>query len=128
MVLIAPNSKPPVARIMDFGKYRYEQQRKSREAKKNQTKVQLKEVRLSPVIDKHDFETKLRNGIKFLQKNNKLKVTLRFRGRQIAHADLGREVLNRFKEECLPYADVEKDVKLEGRSMTLVLAPKKDNK
>jgi len=124
LVLVAPQAKPPVARIMDYGKYKFEQQKKEREIRKNQKVIHMKEVRLSPTIDEHDFQTKLRNAIKFLQKGDKVKCTLRFKGRAITHTDIGQRVLDRFAEECAEYATVEQKPKLEGRSMFLVLAPK----
>ncbi|MGH2119969.1 translation initiation factor IF-3, partial [Aerococcus sp. L_32] len=99
LVLVSPNAKPPVARIMDYGKYRYEQQRKEREQRQNQKQVSLKEVRLSPTIEKNDFDTKLRQARKFLEKGDKVKASIRFRGRAITHKEIGREVLERFAEE-----------------------------
>ncbi|MBB5148273.1 translation initiation factor IF-3 [Ureibacillus thermosphaericus] len=126
LVLVAPQAKPPVARIMDYGKFKFEQQKKEREIRKNQKVIHMKEVRLSPTIDEHDFQTKLRNAIKFLQKGDKVKCTLRFKGRAITHTDIGQRVLDRFAEECAEYATVEQKPKLEGRSMFLVLAPKNE--
>ncbi|WP_126434571.1 translation initiation factor IF-3 [Ureibacillus thermosphaericus] len=126
LVLVAPQAKPPVARIMDYGKFKFEQQKKEREIRKNQKVIHMKEVRLSPTIDEHDFHTKLRNAIKFLQKGDKVKCTLRFKGRAITHTDIGQRVLDRFAEECAEYATVEQKPKLEGRSMFLVLAPKNE--
>ena len=125
LVEISPNAEPPVCRIMDYGKYRYEQQRHAREARKNQTTVTLKEVRLSPNIEQHDFNTKLKNAQKFLTKGDKVKVSVRFKGREIAHTEFGRNVLTRFAEGCAEIADLESNPKLDGRSMFLVLAPKK---
>jgi translation initiation factor IF-3 len=125
LVLVAPNGKPPVAKIMDYGRYRYEQQRKKREAKKNQKVVQMKEVRLSPVIDIGDFNTRLKNGRKFLEKGNNVKVSVRFRGRQMAHKDIGRDVLDRFLEEVSDIADLDGKIKMEGRFMSMNLIPKK---
>ena len=122
---------PPTAKsyclsyYMDYGKYRYEQQRHAREARKNQTTVTLKEVRLSPNIEQHDFNTKLKNAQKFLTKGDKVKVSVRFKGREIAHTEFGRNVLTRFAEGCAEIADLESNPKLDGRSMFLVLAPKK---
>lgn len=123
LVLVAPNAKPPVCRIMDYSKYRYEKQRKAREAKKNQKVVELKEIRLSPTIDIHDFETKLKNGRKFLVKGDRLKVTLRFRGRSIAFKDQGLAKINDFAAKCEDVATVEKKATFEGRSVFLILAP-----
>jgi len=124
LVLVAPNAKPPVARIMDYGKFRFEQQKKDKEARKNQKVINVKEVRLSPTIDEHDFNTKLRNGRKFLEKGDKVKASIRFRGRAITHKEIGQRVLNRFAEECSDVATVESKPKMDGRSMFLVLAPK----
>ena len=123
LVLVAPNAKPPVARIMDYGKYRYEQQRKEKEARKKQKVVNVKEIRLSPTIEDHDFNTKLKNAKKFLAKEDKVKVSIRFRGRAITHKDIGRKVLERFADELSEVATVEQRPKMEGRSMFLVVAP-----
>ncbi|MFE0441933.1 translation initiation factor IF-3 [Aerococcus sp. NPDC058936] len=123
LVLVSPNAKPPVARIMDYGKYRYEQQRKEREQRQNQKQVSLKEVRLSPTIEKNDFDTKLRQARKFLEKGDKVKASIRFRGRAITHKEIGREVLERFAEELKDVAEVEQRPKMEGRSMFLQMAP-----
>lgn len=124
LVLVAPNAKPPVARVMDYGKFRYEQQKKEREAKKNQKTITVKEVRLSPSIDEHDFNTKLKNARKFLEKGDKVKASIRFRGRAITHKDLGREVLERLAEEVSDIAAIEQKAKMDGRSMFIMLAPK----
>ncbi|HZG73038.1 MAG TPA: translation initiation factor IF-3 [Chondromyces sp.] len=126
LVLVAPNAKPPVARIMDYGKYRFEQQKKEKEARKNQKVINLKEVRLSPTIDEHDFNTKLRNAIKFLEKGDKVKASIRFKGRAITHKEIGQRVLDRFAEECKDVATVETKPKMDGRSMFLILAPKNE--
>ncbi|WP_026690620.1 translation initiation factor IF-3 [Alteribacter aurantiacus] len=123
LVMVAPNAKPPVCRIMDYGKFRYEQQKKEKEARKNQKIVNLKEVRLSPNIEEHDFNTKLRNARKFLSKGDKVKAAIRFRGRAITHSDLGKKVLEQLAEECKDIATIESKPKMEGRSMFLVLAP-----
>lgn len=100
LVLVAANAKPPVCRIMDYGKFRFEQQKKEKEARKNQKIINLKEVRLSPTIDEHDFNTKLRNAIKFLEKGDKVKASIRFKGRAITHKEIGQRVLDRFSEAC----------------------------
>ncbi len=126
LVMVAANAKPPVCRIMDYGKFRYEQQRKEREARKNQKVVNLKEVRLSPTIDEHDFNTKLRNARKFLEKGDKVKASIRFKGRAITHKGIGQKVLDRFSEACADISSVESAPKMEGRSMFLVLAPKNE--
>ena len=130
LVLISPNANPPVCKVMDYNKFRYEKQKKQKEALKRQkaNMSELKEYRLSPVIDVGDFETKLRNATKYLQKGDRVKLTVRFKGRQMAHTELGREVLERFAERVNEYADIEQKPKLEGRTMTMLLIPKKDNK
>ncbi len=124
LVLVAPQAKPPVARIMDYGKFKFEQQKKDREVRKNQKVISMKEVRLSPTIDEHDFQTKLRNGIKFLEKGDKVKCSIRFKGRAITHKEIGQRVLDRFAEACAEVSTVEQKPKMEGRSMFLVLQPK----
>lgn len=126
LVLVAPNAKPPVARIMDYGKFRYEQQKKEREARKNQKIITVKEVRLSPVIDEHDFTTKMKNARKFLEKGDKVKASIRFKGRAITHKEIGRQVLDRLVEETADIASLETRAKMEGRSMFIMLAPKAD--
>lgn len=128
LVLVAPTAKPPVARIMDYGKFKFEQQKKDKEARKKQKIVTLKEIRLSPTIEKHDFETKLKNAKKFLIKEDKVKVSIRFKGRAITHKEIGQRVLERFAVEAADVATVEQRPKMEGRSMFLVLAPKKEDK
>lgn len=124
LVMVAPNAKPPVCRIMDFGKFRYEQQKKDKEARKNQKIINTKEVRLSPTIEEHDFNTKVRNARKFLSKGDKVKVAIRFRGRAITHSGIGKDVLERLAVECEDIATVETRPKMEGRSMFLILVPK----
>ncbi len=126
VVLVAPNAKPPVARIMDYGKYRFEQQKKDKEARKNQKIINVKEVRLSPTIEEHDFNTKLRNARKFLEKGDKVKASIRFKGRAITHKEIGQRVLDRFSAACDDVATVESKPKMDGRSMFLVLAPKNE--
>ena len=126
VVLVAPNAKPPVARIMDYGKYRFEQQKKEREARKKQKVINVKEVRLSPTIDVNDFNTKLRNARKFLGKGDKVKASIRFKGRAITHKEIGQRVLDRLADETTDIATVEQKAKMDGRSMFLVLAPKND--
>jgi len=123
LVLVAPGAKPPVCRIMDYGKYRYEQQKKEKEARKKQRVINVKEVRFSPSIGDHDFNTKLRNARKFLEKGDKVKASVRFRGRAITHKDLGREVLERLAEEVNDIAAIESKAKMEGRQMFMILAP-----
>jgi translation initiation factor IF-3 len=121
LVNVAPNAKPPVCRIMDYGKYRYEMQK---EARKNQKIVDIKEVRFSATIDEHDFQTKLRNVMKFLRDGDKVKLTVRFRGREITHAEIGQKVLERVAQEVQDICSVERKPKLEGRSMIMILTPK----
>ncbi len=130
LVLISPNANPPVCKIMDYNKYRYEKQKRQKESLKKQraNMSQLKEYRLSPTIDVGDFETKLRNVIKYLEKGDRIKVSVRFKGRQMAHTELGEEVLNRFASKLEEYADIQEKPKLEGRQMTMLLVPKKDKK
>lgn len=124
LVVVAANAKPPVARIMDYGKFRFEQQKKDKESRKNQKIISLKEVRLSPTIDEHDFNTKLRNAIKFLEKGDKVKASIRFKGRAITHKEIGQRVLDRFSAACKEVATIETHPKMDGRSMFLILAPK----
>ncbi len=125
LVKIAPNAKPPVCKIIDYGKYRYELARKEKEAKKKQKTMEVKEVRLSPNIDVNDLNTKANQARKFLSKGDKVKVTLRFRGREMAHKDVGREVLNAFFEKLEDVAAVDKEAKMEGRSMVMFLTAAK---
>lgn len=124
LVNVAPTAKPPVCRIMDYGKFRYEQQKKDKEARKNQKIVDLKEVRFSATIDEHDFQTKLRNVLKFLGEGDKVKCSVRFRGREITHAEIGQKVLERVAVEAESICIVERRPKLEGRSMIMILSPK----
>ncbi len=125
LVKIAPRAKPPVCRIIDYGKFRYEQSRKEKEARKKQKTVDIKEVRLSPNIDTNDLNTKVGAARKFLAKGNKVKVTLRFRGREMAHMANGRVIMDQFAEQLSDISAVEKAPKVEGRSLTMVLAEKK---
>ncbi|MBS9335831.1 translation initiation factor IF-3 [Fructobacillus sp. M1-21] len=125
LVLVQANAQPPVAKIMDWGKAKFEAQKRQKEQRKNQKVVQVKEVRMSPVIDSGDFETRKKAAIKFLEKGNKVKLNLRFRGRMITHQDIGREVLERMADELDDIAKVEQRAKMDGRQMFLVLAPKK---
>lgn len=126
LVLIS-NQEPPVAKIMDYTKFMFEQKKKQKEAKKKQATVTLKEVRLSPVIDKNDFNTKLRQATKFLEKGDKVKVSIRFKGRMITHQDVGRQVMDEFAEAVKDIAVVEQKAKMDGRQMFLQLAPIKKN-
>ena len=125
LVCVAPNAKPPVCRIMDFGKYRFEQQKKAREMKKNSKVVTLKETQLSVTIDTHDKNVKLKRTLKWLEEGNKVKIAIRFRGRQLAHMDLGKKVIDDFVAECAEVGQIEKPAKLEGRTLTAIIAPKK---
>ncbi len=124
LVMISPAAKPPVCKIMDYGKYRFEQAKREKENKKNQRVVEVKEIRMSPSIGENDFMVKLRNGQKFLAEGDRLKVTVRFRGREMAHTDLGKQLLERYAAECAEIAKIDKGAKLEGRLMTQFLSPK----
>ena len=124
LVCISPNAQPPVCKIMDYGKYRFEQAKREKEAKKNQKVMDVKEVRLGLSIDVHDFETKGKHAIRFLQDGDKVKVSIRFRGRELGHPEIGLETMNRFAEFCKDYCSVEKPAKMEGRNMLMFLAPK----
>ena len=124
LVCISPNAEPPVCKIMDYGKYRFEQTKREKEAKKNQKVMEIKEIRLGLSIDVHDFETKGKHAIRFLKDGNKVKVSIRFRGRELGHPEIGIETMNRFAEFCQDFATVEKAAKMEGRNMLMFLAPK----
>ena len=128
LVEVAPQAKPPVCRIMDYGKYRYEQSKKAREAKKKQTVIQLKEIKLRPKTDEHDFQFKARHVERFLRSGNKAKVTMMFRGREMVHTELGKRLLDRLADALKEVGQVEQPPKLEGRNMTMVLAPRPDVK
>jgi translation initiation factor IF-3 len=128
LVMISPKARPPVCKIMDYGKYRFELTKKEKEIKKNQKIVSIKEVRLSVNIDTHDFNTKLNQALKFLKGADKVKVSVRFRGREMAHTNLGANLLKKFGESAAEAGTVEKPPKLEGRSMVMFLAPIKDTK
>ena len=125
LVEISPNAKPPVCRIMDYGKYRFEQAKKQQEAKKKQKQIQVKEVKFRPGTDEGDYQVKLRNLIRFLSDGDKAKVTLRFRGREMAHQDLGTTLLKRVEDDLAPYGAVEQRPKMEGRQMVMTIAPVK---
>lgn len=125
LILIAPNGKPPVCKILDYGKYHFEQIKREKEAKKKQKVIEIKEVRFSPNIDEHDMETKAKMASKFLQDGNKVKVSVRFRGRELSRTEIGRTVLDSFVESLSQVATVEKPAKMEGRSMVVVLMPKR---
>lgn len=125
LVKIAPKANPPVCKIIDYGKFRYEQTKRDKEARKKQNIVSIKEVRLSPNIEQHDIDTKMKNALKFLKNGDKVKVTVRFRGREMAHTSIGRGILIEFAKNLQEIADVEKHPKMEGRNMTMFLSPKK---
>jgi len=124
LVEISPNSDPPVAKIMDFGRFKYQSQKKQAEARKKQKTVEVKEIKMRPNIDVHDYEVKMRSMLRFFEEGDKVKVTLRFRGREMAHQELGAKVLDKVKVETAPIAKVEAEPRLEGRQMTMVLAPR----
>lgn len=124
LVKISPNAVPPVCKLMDYGKYRFEQTKRDKLAKKNQRVVEIKEVRMSPGIDVNDFNVKLRNAQKFLGEGNRVKATVRFRGREMAHTDIGRRLLLKFAEDCSEMAAMDKEPKLDGRHMNMFLSPK----
>jgi translation initiation factor IF-3 len=126
LVEVAPNARPPVCRIMDYGKFKYQQKKRSAEAKRKSFRVELKEVKLRPKTDSHDFETKLRHARKFLAKHNKVKITIMFRGREITHPELARTKLERAIELLADVASVEQSIRFEGRNMTVVLSPRPD--
>lgn len=126
LVKIAPQAKPPVCKIMDYGKFRFEQAKREKEARKNQRIVEIKEIRLTPNIDVGDLNTKVKNACRFLKDGDKVKVSVRFRGREVTHASLGQDLLHRFAELCADCSTVEKQPKLEGRQMLMFLAPAKD--
>lgn len=124
LVEIAPNAKPPVCKIMDIGRFKYEQSKREKEARKKQRVINVKEVKLRPNIETHDFQVKTRNAIRFLEDGDKVKVTIMFRGREVSHPELGRELLEKVVEMVSDYAVVEKHPKLEGKNMTMFLSPK----
>jgi translation initiation factor IF-3 len=124
LVKISPQAVPPVCKLMNYGKYRFELSKRAKEAKKNQHVVEIKEVRMSPGIDVGDLNTKLKNAQKFLSEGNRVKVSVRFRGREMAHTDIGRDLLNQFAQQCAEVATLDKSAKLEGRNMSIFLSPK----
>lgn len=124
LVKISPQATPPVCKLMNYGKFRFEQSKREKEAKKNQHVVEIKEIRMSPGIDIGDFNTKLKNAQKFIADGDRVKVTVRFRGREMAHTDIGRALLERFADQCSETATLDKPAKLEGRNMSLFLSPK----
>ena len=124
LVEIAPNSNPPVCKILDYGKYKYQAQKKAAEARKKQKVVEVKEIKFRPMIDDHDYDVKMRSMKRFFEEGDKVKVTLRFRGREMAHQELGTKLLDRVRDDLAELAKVEKEPKLEGRQMVMVLAPR----
>lgn len=124
LVKISPQAVPPVCKLMNYGKFRFEQSKREKEARKNQHVVEIKEIRMSPGIDVGDFNTKLKNAQKFLADGNRVKVSVRFRGREMAHTEIGRDLLTKFAESCAEVATMDKAAKLEGRNMSMFLSPK----
>jgi translation initiation factor IF-3 len=123
-VKVSPNAVPPVCRIMDYGKYKYELTKKEKESKKKQKVITVKEIRLTPTIDEHDLQVKIKNAVKFLEKGDRVKVVVRFRGRQLGHTEIGREVLNKFIDATSEYSVIDKTPKMEGRQMVMFLNSK----
>ena len=123
LVEISPNASPPVCKIMDYGKYKYEQQKRESEARKNQKIIEVKEIKFRPGTDTHDYEVKMRSVTKFLENGDKVKITLRFRGREMAHQELGRELLERVAADIQAYGKIENIPKMEGRQMTMMIGP-----
>ena len=126
LVEVAPTANPPVCRIMDYGKYRYEQSKRAHEAKKHQKTIQVKEVKFRPKIDDHDYEFKKNHAVRFLKAQNKVKATIMFRGREVTHPEIGRQILERLTGDLEEFAVVERIPKLEGYNMTMILSPKKE--
>ena len=124
LVKISPQAVPPVCKLMNYGKFRFEQSKREKEARKNQHVVEIKEIRMSPGIDVGDFNTKLKNALKFIADGNRVKVSVRFRGREMAHTDIGRDLLDKFAAQCAETANLDKPAKLEGRMMSIFLSPK----
>ena len=127
LVEVAPTAKPPVCRIMDFGKFKYEQQKRDKEAKKKQKVVTVKEVKLRPNIEDHDFDVKFKNAQRFLEDGDKVKVTIMFRGRELSHPELGKKVLDKMASQIKDIANIERAARLEGKNMIMILAPKPQN-
>jgi translation initiation factor IF-3 len=125
LVEISPTASPPVCRIMDYGKFRYQQSKKIQDARKSQTTIQIKEIRLRPKTEEHDLEVKIRHIKKFLQQNDKVKITMMFRGREISYADLGKKVMEKLRDALMDVGVIETHPRLEGRSMIMVIVPKK---
>ncbi len=125
LIEISPQATPPVCKVLDFGKYRYEQQKRKAEAKKNQKVVEIKELKLRPMIDTHDYEVKVKQATKFLEQGNKVKFTMRFKGRELSANDMGKQVLSKLLEDLSEISKVDSEMKLDGRQMTMILAPQK---
>lgn len=125
LIEISPQANPPVCKILDFGKFRYEQQKRKNEAKKNQKVVEIKELKLRPMIDTHDYEVKVKQAKKFLEQGNKVKFTMRFKGRELSANDMGKQVLTKLTEDLEDFGKVDSEMKLEGRQMTMFLSPQK---
>lgn len=125
LIEISPQANPPVCKILDFGKYRYEQQKRKAEAKKNQKVIEIKELKLRPMIDTHDYEVKVKQAKKFLEQGNKVKFTMRFKGRELSANDMGKQVLTKLVEDLENISKVDSEMKLEGRQMTMILSPQK---
>jgi translation initiation factor IF-3 len=128
LVEISPNNDPPVCKMMNFGKFKFEQEKKAKEAKKNQQVIKIKEIRLQPKIEKHDYEFKLEHVKTFLSKGDKVKITIRFKGRQLAHMHLGEDVLKRYEEDLKDFGIIEKAPNIEGKTMSMIVAPLLKNK
>ncbi|HEY4920535.1 MAG TPA: translation initiation factor IF-3 [Xanthobacteraceae bacterium] len=124
LVEISPNTTPPVVKLLDFGKYKYHEQKKAAEARKKQKVVEVKEIKFRPMIDDHDYDVKMRSMVRFFEEGDKVKVTLRFRGREMAHQELGTRLLDRVKTDTSQFAKVESDARFEGRQMVMILAPR----
>ena len=124
LVEISPNATPPVVKLLDFGKYKYAEQKKAAEARKKQKVVEVKEIKFRPMIDDHDYDVKMRSMVRFFEEGDKVKVTLRFRGREMAHQELGTRLLDRVKQDISQFAKVESDARFEGRQMVMILAPR----
>jgi translation initiation factor IF-3 len=124
LVEIAPNAEPPVCKLLDYGKFKFQEQKKAAEARKKQKVVEIKEVKFRPMIDDHDYDVKLRSMLRFFEEGDKVKVTLRFRGREMAHQELGTRLLDRLKDDTTKVAKIEMDARFEGRQMIMVLAPR----
>jgi translation initiation factor IF-3 len=127
LVEIAPAAKPPVCRIMDFGKYKYEQSKREKEARKKQKVISVKEIKMRPNIEDHDFEVKAKNAVRFLKDGDKVKATIIFRGREIVHTQIGQQLLKRLAEDLKELSSIERVPKLEGKNMIMILAPKQEN-